>query len=172
MQGQGESNPRFLRMDIVTEGRCLLKNNDNLKGKSILMVLTTTNPCGNPLLNCSAKRSGHVNRKAPNAKNNKRRGIPRYLLPPSFAGHLNVRGKGQDAQRLIRVLAEAKVDECGNTEEEVEEEGREAAGGWLLSCCLDHTLPLRTRAHFCRPGSSLCPQQKISQKGARGRRAR
>lgn len=74
MQGQSESNSRSLHMDIVTGGRCLLKNNDNLKGKSILIDLTITNPCGNPLLNGFAKRSGHANHRAPNVKNDKHRG--------------------------------------------------------------------------------------------------
>lgn len=58
--------------------------------------------------------------------------VPRHRLPPSSTDHLNVRldTVGQDAQRLIGELAEANIDPCGDTNDNVVREvapGREMA---------------------------------------------
>lgn len=69
-QSQGEKNSRSLRMDIVTESGCLLKNDDNLKTRSILIDLATPNPCGNTLLDRSARRGGYAIGEVAGANNN------------------------------------------------------------------------------------------------------
>lgn len=46
--GREELGP--IRIDNVTERRCLFENGGNLKTKSIVIDFTTTNPCGNILL--------------------------------------------------------------------------------------------------------------------------
>lgn len=53
-------------MDIVTGKGCLYKNDEFFKTKPILIKLTTTNPCGNTLLDHSGRRNGYAIREAAN----------------------------------------------------------------------------------------------------------
>lgn len=56
---------------MVTGRGCFFKIDAILKTKLILIDLTITNPCGNTLLDCSAKQSGHAIRKTAYSRNNK-----------------------------------------------------------------------------------------------------
>lgn len=105
---QTERNSGSLRMNIATGGRCLFKNDDILKTKSILIDLIIPSSCGNTLLDRSAKRSGNFIREAANGKSSKcRRTFPDIsYIPPlltiSACGEIS-----RDAHRLIRALVEA-----------------------------------------------------------------
>lgn len=152
---QGDRNSVPLRVHIVTGTGYWFKNDANLESKIILIDLTITNPCGNNLLDNSARRSRNTVDEAANTKKFECRGtftVVSYHLPPLAISMSSE--TGPDSQRLIRVLAEAKCAECGYTDNEEGQKGtigKVVAGILrLLSCCLDQALSFRTRAYLRR----------------------
>lgn len=100
---------------------------------------TMVNPCGNTILNRSARRSGYYAfREAASAKNNKYRGTFTTILHHLVLLAISACGEiGQDAQELITALAEpiAEKRQEENKNEELPKAGVGSEMASIWQCC-------------------------------------
>ena len=163
----GRLNP--LRMNITTEAGARFDNHPRLKNETLLLDITTVNPCTGSNLGNAARHVGKHLADAVVRKKNKYRGsfpATYSLLPLAMSKCGDV---GLDVHALIKELAIRRVQHRSETysnESQHLAEGTEVARlRRRFSFVLQQALSFRTRHHLCRQGVALASTRQLHSQG-------
>ena len=163
----GRLNP--LRMNITTEAGARFENHPRLKNETLLLDITTVNPCTGSNLGNAARHVGKHLADAVVRKKNKYRGsfpATYSLLPLAMSKCDDV---GLDVHALIKELAIRRVQHRSETysnESQHLAEGTEVARlRRRFSFVLQQALSFRTRHHLCRQGVALASTRQLHSQG-------